>query len=87
MVGHSLQKRKRIMVSVDRDYPCAKIHAKVANGKDQGKCLFLDGRVALLMGVQLPAEEADRVFKPINYLEQSAADGQVRSVYGQTERQ
>ena len=57
------------MVSVDRDYPRAKIHAKVANGKDKGKCLFLNGRVAFLMGVQLPAEEADRVFKPINYLE------------------
>ena len=67
------------MVCVDRDYPCAKIHAKVANGKDKGKCLFLNVRVALLMGVQLTAEEADRVLEPINYLEQSGADGQVRA--------
>jgi len=86
-LGHSLQKHKGIMVSVDRDYPCAKVHAKVANGEDKGKCLFLNGRVAFLMGVQLPSEEANRVFEPINYLEQSGADGQVRSVYGHTERQ
>jgi len=74
------------MVSVDRDYPCAKIHAKIANSEDKGKCLFLDGGVTFFMVIQLPAEEANRVFQPINYLEQSGANGRVRCVYGQTER-
>ena len=57
MIGHSLQKHKGIMVSVDRDHPSAsaKIHAKVAISEDKGKCLFLDGGVTFLMGIQLLA--------------------------------
>ena len=70
------------MVSVDRDYPSAKIYAKVANSEDKGKCLFLDGGVRFLMGIQLLAEEANGMFQPINQLKQSGADGQVRGVKG-----
>jgi len=74
------------MVSVDRDYPSAKIYAIVANSEDKGKCLFLDDGVTFLMGIQLLAVEANRMFQPINQLKQSGADDQVRGVHGQTER-
>ena len=86
MIGHSLQKHKGIMVSVDRDYPSAKIYAKVANSEDKEKCLFLYGGMTFLMGIQLLAVEVNGMYPPINQLKQGGADGQVRGVHGQAER-
>ena len=54
------------MVSVDRDYPSAKIYAKVANSEDKGKCMLFDGGIIFMMGIQLLAVDASGMFQPIN---------------------
>ena len=59
MIGHSLEEHQGVMVSVDCDYPCPKVHAKVVNSQNKKKCLFLNGRVTFVMVVQLLAVEAD----------------------------
>jgi len=81
VIDHSLEKHKGLMVALNRDYPIAKIYAKLANGQ----CLFLYSGVTFLMGIQLLVVEANRMSQSIIRLKQSGADGQVRGVHGQAE--
>ena len=74
MVSHPLNELKWAVVREYLHWLSAEVHAKHPDSKDESQSLLLDGRLSLLVTVQLFTVKTDRVFNTIDYLEQGRAD-------------